>query len=85
MYLVRAHINSKENLEILQKSELCGCFYCKKTYCPCEINDWLNESNGKKTAVCPYCGIDSVISESTDYLLTKLFLESMHNYWFETI
>lgn len=48
---------------------------------PKEIKEWL-EDEPEWTAVCPYCGIDSIIGESITYPLTKEFLEEMHQTWF---
>jgi hypothetical protein len=40
-------------------------FYCKRTFLPTKIKGWCdkNASNGP-TALCPKCGIDSVIGKS---------------------
>ena len=44
-----------------------------KIFSPEEINKWLiskddsNKCDQYGTAVCPYCGIDSVIGESSGY------------------
>jgi len=40
--------------------------------------------NGDDTALCPHCGIDSVIGESSSVPITKEFLGKMKKYWFET-
>lgn len=58
----------------------CGCFYCLTIFSPSEIVEWIQDE--KETAVCPYCGIDSVIGESAGYPITKEFLEKMQKYWF---
>jgi len=59
----------------------CGCFYCIKIFQPSEISDWIQDKEDK-TAVCPYCGIDSVIGDSSGYPITKDFLSKMNQYWF---
>jgi hypothetical protein len=35
-----------------------------------------------QTALCPHCGIDSVISSASGYPITAAFLHRMHDYWF---
>ena len=60
----------------------CDCFYCLKIFNPTEIKEWLIEDNGKETALCPYCEIDSVIAECNDYKITKELLKEMYDYWF---
>lgn len=59
--------------------EKCGCFYCCKIFSPKEITFWLNEGSG--TALCPYCGIDSVIGESSGFPITEEFLNKMNEHW----
>jgi len=78
--LEKAHEFSMNNQSALQKSKLCGCFYCLKIYDPHEIKAWIVDQ--EDTAVCPYCGIDSVLPESTEYQITEEFLEKMREYWF---
>lgn len=38
-----------------------------------------------RTAVCPYCSVDSVIGLASGLELTPEFLRRMHAYWFERI
>ena len=66
------------------KSDVCGCFYCLKTYGPAEITEWVDEyETGMGTcAVCPKCGIDSVIGSASGYPITEEFLKKMHLHWF---
>ena len=76
---VEAHKFSFRNREALSSDMECGCFYCMKIFPPDEIGDWLDDD---QTAVCPYCGIDSVIGESSGYPLTEEDLLKMHLEWF---
>jgi predicted metal-dependent phosphoesterase TrpH len=84
----RKDVISAHNFCTRQKSELegdrrCGCFYCLKIYSPKEITNWLPEGSG--TALCPYCGIDSVIGESSGYPITDEFLKEMKKFWFKEV
>ena len=56
-------------------------FFCLKIFNPKEITDWI-EDKYDKTALCPYCGIDSVIGEYTGFPITYKFLKKMKKYWF---
>lgn len=76
---IAAHAFSINHKPELQKDRICGCFYCLKIYSPSEIKEWLDDTRG--TAVCPYCGIDSVIGESSGYPITQEFLQKMYDYW----
>lgn len=69
---------------MLETSAVGGCFYCQRTFSTNAIADWVDEDNAAgATALCPHCGIDSVIPELADYPLTPDLLASMHAYWFE--
>lgn len=78
--VIDAHSFSSNNEPMLRSDKRCGCFYCLRVFDPSEIEEWIEDECG--TALCPYCGIDSVIGESSGYPLTKEFLEEMQRYWF---
>lgn len=80
--IINAHKFSSDNYDALKKDSLCGCFYCTSIFNPAEIEGWLISPDGRKTAFCPHCGIDSVIGESSGYPITEDFLEEMRKYWF---
>jgi len=70
--------SSKHRAEVLA-SEICGCFYCEKTFGAQEISDWIDD---EQTALCPKCGIDSVIGSASGFPINKEFLHQMCEYWF---
>lgn len=70
-------INHKIQIKI---DLICGCSNCLEVFSPLEIRDWIPDKDG--TAVCPNCGIDSVIGNSSGYPITVEFLEKMNRYWF---
>jgi hypothetical protein len=80
MDYVEAHEFSSNHKAELMQDNLCGCFYCLKIFHPSEITFWIADTTG--TAVCPYCGIDSIIGESSGYPITTEFLIKMQNHWF---
>ena len=77
---IEAHKFSINNTRDLEKDRKCGCFFCLRIFDPQEITEWIEDVSG--TAICPYCGIDSVIGSYTGYPITPAFLEKMHRYWF---
>lgn len=80
-YLKYAHNACSIHRTEIETSTLCGCFYCLKTFSPAEILEWIEEPFGDETAICPYCGIDSVLS--LKYPITDaIFLQEMNQYWF---
>jgi hypothetical protein len=63
----------------LRKSDLCGCFYCLEVFPSNGIQDWTDDGD---TALCPKCGIDSVIGSVSGYPIQREFLSKMHDHWF---
>lgn len=78
--IISAHRFCAKNKPMLLKDKKCGCFYCLSIFNPSEILEWSPDTEG--TALCPRCGIDSVIGESSGYPITKEFLAEMNEYWF---
>lgn len=52
---------SYHNEELLSTAEKCGCYSCGCIYSPSEIKRWTDAP--PRTAICPYCGIDSVLDD----------------------
>ena len=80
-----AHKKSSKHGDEVLKSESCGCFHCLSIFKPSEISDWVDEDeNGiGQTALCPKCGIDSVLGSNSGYPVTEIgFLKEMKSYWF---
>lgn len=77
--LKKAHEACFQNRKILKQSKKCACFYCNNIFSPAEIEIWCD---GNTTALCPYCGIDSVIGDAAKYPLIPEFILAMHRYWF---
>jgi hypothetical protein len=55
----------------------CGCFYCKSIFAPSKIVEWVDDDD---TALCPFCGIDSVIGSASTFPITAEFLNRMKAY-----
>jgi hypothetical protein len=79
-----AHAHSSDHRKEVLRSDFCGCFYCLEIYSPARILDWVDEDieGVGKTALCPECGIDSVIGSASGYPISKEFLRTMHDHWF---
>ena len=78
--LIKAHSFSANHKKLLKKDKKCGCFYCLRVFEPKEIKDWIRDPGG--TAMCPYCGIDSVIGEHSGFPITVEFLTEMRKFFF---
>lgn len=80
-----AHRFSSNHMQQLRQDSVCGCFHCEKIFSPSQITKWIladNDCDARGTAVCPYCGIDSVIGESSGFPITGEFLNGMGHFWF---
>lgn len=77
--LIYAHQLCESNRKKLMDAKVCGCFYCLRIFDPKEI---VWEDDMDNTAMCPYCGIDSILPESANLPITKPFLRKMREYWF---
>lgn len=72
-----AHKFSSNHREAILKLDMVGCFYCFGIYPPTEITEWCDQD---QTAICPKCGIDSVLPN-----IDPTFLKPMHDYWFAMV
>lgn len=81
--LEAAHKCCMQNKKMVMDSEICGCFYCLKTFRPEEVDTWWDERSGMPTAVCPYCGVDAVIGSAAGFGITREFLGEMKSYYFD--
>ena len=87
--VIAAHKYCANHRKSILNSDICGCFYCISIFPPSEIEDWLDVKEDEtdineagQTALCPRCGIDSVVGSASGYPITKEFLIRMHDYWF---
>ena len=75
-----AHKHSANHRDELSNSRACGCFYCCTIFKATDIDDWCDDG---KTAICPNCGIDSVIGDASGFpVASEDFLKLMAQYWF---
>ena len=55
-------------------SDVCGCYYCIKTFQPEEVVEWTD--NGT-TAICPRCGIDAVLGSASGFSIDEATLKEI--------
>jgi hypothetical protein len=77
--LSKLHKKSRCNRSSLAEAKICGCFYCFKEYPFEQIIEWVDAG---ETALCPRCGIDSVLGFDTPTADQEL-LHEMHDLWFK--
>ena len=79
------HKQSSHHRADIERSDLCGCFYCLITFPPGEITDWCDRRDAHdpgQTALCPRCGIDSVLGSASGHPITPPLLAAMQRAWF---
>lgn len=60
------------NRKLIEQSKLCCCYDCKRIFAPQDINEWIGD-----TAVCPYCGMDTVVGDAAGFKIDKEFLRKL--------
>ena len=75
---------SSNHRDAVSKAERCGCFHCCADFAPGEITEWIDPASDDMqegtTALCPKCGIDSVIPLNPAMDVT--FLQRMKDHGF---
>ncbi len=67
-------------IEILN-SDNCSCIFCCQTYSARLVKDWVPDADGNN-AICPNCGIDAVIGDSSGYIFDKKRLKTINLHFF---
>ena len=76
--LTATHKHCTNNHDAINASKVCGCFYCEATYAPSAVTSYVSGQD----AVCPKCGIDSVLPDASLEITPEL-LRAMYDRWFE--
>lgn len=77
--LKKLHAYSSHNKDLVTASGKCYCFYCKAVVSSYLVKDFADHG---QTAICPRCGIDSMIPDSVDEVLNENIISEMNEYWF---
>lgn len=80
---------NKKHKEDLKNSVFAGCYYCCIIFSADSVEEWVSSYSKrgehhlavKDCAICPNCGIDSVLPDSKVSLTTEM-LKEMCQYWF---
>ncbi|PPD41354.1 MAG: hypothetical protein CTY15_13735 [Methylocystis sp.] len=78
--VLEAHERCSMHKDEILGSRFCGCFSCLGVYPPSRIEDWCDDGD---TALCPVCGVDSIIGDRSGLPAADAnFLSMMKSYWF---
>lgn len=72
------HDKCRDHRTSVLASTECGCFCCCSKFPPTQIKEWVRDEG---TAICPNCGIDSVLGNK-DVSITEELLVEMREAWF---
>lgn len=89
------HRYSSQHRGLLDASAYAGCFFCLAEFPPAQVTVWVDvaleatsyggltepRSDGV-TALCPHCGIDSVLPSAAPIALDPSLLAEMQAFWF---
>ena len=75
------HSHTIRNRKEIDQSEYCHCISCIKSYPSPIVKDFIKDGDGE-TALCPYCGIDSVIGDFCGLVINQEILTALNNRWF---
>jgi hypothetical protein len=67
-----------KNSKSMQESETCGCYQCLQVMSVQEIEEWTDYGN---TAICPKCGCDCLIPQSSSIPMYSQALKIIRDYW----
>ena len=77
--LMDAHKHASKHRAEVEASGRCACFFCFRTFPPSAIKAWTDSS---QTALCPSCGVDSVLGSESAHRLDDMFLRKLHQHCF---
>ena len=83
-FLKDAYKHSSAHREEVLDSDSCACFFCLETFKSTEIHEWIDETNKLgATAMCPKCGIDSIIGAKSGFPISDInFLKQLNKLYF---
>ena len=64
------------NRPAIEAAEVATCYGCERVVLPSSVKNW---TDGGQTAICPHCGVDSVLP----FNKPQSWLHLAHEYWFE--
>lgn len=79
--IIELHELASKHRDLVEASTRLGCFYCETLWLKSEkpVEKWIDR---EKTAMCPWCEIDSVLPSAMPVPLTPQLLRDMHAFWF---
>lgn len=76
---IAAHQHASRHRAEIEASTRCACFFCFRKFASTDIKTWIDAN---QTALCPGCGVDSVLGGASNQRLDDGFLRGMHTHFF---
>lgn len=73
------HLHTANNSAEFETAKECGCICCCRIFPVEEVEEYAEHG---ETAICPYCGCDSLIADSSGIKLTKELLSTLNKKYF---
>lgn len=73
--------HSKDNELEIVASKQCGCYFCRHIFSARQVSDWV-EDGKHVSALCPECGMDTVMGDASGIPLSKEMLKDMNQYFY---
>lgn len=70
---------STRHKKSILESPYAGCFFCKTLVPTRDITEWVHED---QTAICPKCGVDSLLPDNQYFPITPELLQIMYEEYF---
>lgn len=67
------------NMPALKNATLAGCYRCISIFPPSDITETTDDG---QTAMCPKCGVDSVLPDTPDFAINIDSLTRLNKRWF---
>lgn len=75
------HSHTFRNKGEIDQSMYCHCMSCCKSFPSPIVMDFIKDGE-EETALCPYCGIDAVIGDSSGLEINPEILSALNKRWF---
>ena len=79
MNLQEIHAKSVKNKVAILNSSKCGCFNCCDIFEAKRVTKYNEEMDGNYTGICPKCGSDTVIPDSSYKPITVEILNRLYD------
>ena len=76
-----ARTHASNHRREIEASDRCACFFCFGTFKASDIKSWIDAN---QTALCPRCGVDSVLGSASNQRLDDWFLRGLHTQFFSS-